>query len=754
MLQHRNRNAAYHFQLPAFVKMVRRANAVPILDSNTVNLLEALTDLLAQIAEFDGYRPPSMDELDFNGLDVSFSFGCKYCDEKQFDVMQALDHIMTDEHPQPKSHKRAKKLERFRIGATNHYRTFLLQKHQLMIRNQLLKSSLDRMIDFYLITKSFLKMTSRYLASLRILEVVPSMIVARGVIELLTQIDSFLTRAKCIESVPEFSAIMSHLIKFDVKFVSKGRAFDEVLPAMNHAAYSSGLKTDYIPPVERNIFSLPPPIASTLPHPTALVGSPIIYNNQPVAPPTPNGLPPSIPPFTAGPPIRMMPAPPPPLPIRSHPVMAVPLMPMHVVNIEQQRIQQMLFNPSAMGIPQQATRATMVFEQQKLTFQAPPPPLPDHVGGATRGNGIPDLPPIFNNSPQQLPPLNQTGTMEHPLLSDDLKRFLVNPQLDSLIENGNYLVTFSKSSVIPGELANVLKVVTPDVKVECFGAKVSGVGYEEDFINLYVNDGKKPKTAESVKLLFNELVAFFTANSDEWVIQNTEEAGIRTHLTVKNNCENLCCRISFDSEIYCSNSKLIRYYMTTFPMCQKLCYFVQEFLKWIDLDFSRYVIVVLVIFYLQRRDFLPTVAQLQSNLPQEERCGPWVINFVPMRPEELKLKDCETDLRRNAIDFFRFYGHQFSFKDSVVCPQLGLAINQLDFFAENDWRMPLKRYKSYLEECKAQGTENVIRFNITPMCVQDLLELTTNISQGIRVVDAGKFIRLCQKAHEFYANNP
>lgn len=204
--------------------MVHRANAVPILDSNTVNLLEALTDLLAKIAEFDGYRAPNMDELDLNGLDVSFSFGCHYCDEKQFNVMQALDHVMTDAHPQQPD-KKASKLQRFREGASGHYQTFLLQKHELMIKNRLLRPSLDMMVDLYLVTKSFLKMTSRFLSSLDILGVVPSTVVARGVIDLLKQIDSLITRAKCIESVPEFNTMVGHLFNFDVKFVSKGKVF-------------------------------------------------------------------------------------------------------------------------------------------------------------------------------------------------------------------------------------------------------------------------------------------------------------------------------------------------------------------------------------------------------------------------------------------------------------------------------------------------------------------------------------------------
>lgn len=137
----------------------------------------------------------------------------------------------------------------------------------------------------------------------------------------------------------------------------------------------------------------------------------------------------------------------------------------------------------------------------------------------------------------------------------------------------------------------------------------------------------------------------------------------------------------------------------------------------------------------------------------------WLINFAPKSADQLKLKDCETDLRKSATDFFQFYGTQFSFKDSVVCPQIGLAINQSDFFAENDWRMPLKRYKTYLEACQAaagaggQDAKNIVRFVTTPMCVQDLLELTTNISRAVNGADTDKFVRLCKMAYEFYSNN-
>lgn len=352
----------------------------------------------------------------------------------------------------------------------------------------------------------------------------------------------------------------------------------------------------------------------------------------------------------------------------------------------------------------------------------------------------------------RLPPLNQTGTADCPVLSADALHFLKQPQLDSLIENGNVLTHFDKSSVIASEIVAALKKVAPIARVECFGAKVSGVGYEEDNVNLYVDDGRHPKKPECVKEMLDTLKNFFTDNSAEWAIQNIHEADIRTHLTVKNVCESVSCRITFASEIYCFNSKLIRYYVETYPMYQKLCYFVQEFVKLIDLDLNRYIIIILVLFYMQKRDFLPTVAQLQSKLPEEKLSDHWLINFVPRKPDQFKLEPLETDLRKSATDFFKFYGVQFSFQESVVCPQIGLALNRTDFLTENMWRMPLKRYKAYIEQSQAGG-DSFPQFEVTPMCVQDPLELTFNVASQVSSADTGKFAQMCKLAYEFYLNN-
>lgn len=734
-LKHRARNAAYHFQLPAYMQIITRLNAVPLLDLNMVTLLEALTDLLGKVASFDGYRPPDHGEYDLRQQEVAFTFGCRFCKSKSYNARQVLDHIMTDDHRQLTLHD-LNRLQKFRINTRNNLREFMFRKQEIMRMNNLHPGQMDTLLDFYLITKNFLKMTSRYLSSLNKLEWVPSKIVAQEVLELLNLIDLLVTKAKCIESVPRFATILQQLLPNELMFAVKGKMFESVHSAIDHA--TSGMRMP--PSVYQNVFSLPPIPPANDPHyqpppPDTLTGSPIV-SNIPRPHFTPNHQP-----AVLMPPMSM---PPPPL---TAALIRLGI-DMHVVNngaqnpqlqSQQQHLlqhqQQLLFNPSMMR---------MSIQQQHMTFQYPPPQLPPPMCP-----GVLNSPPPMDKN-RRLPPVHQA------VLSANVLRFLENPNVDSLVANGNDLMYFAKSSLIPGELKCALKAVAPNTRVCCFGAKVSGVGYEEDQVNLFIDDGIYPKTLNSVNKLIETLKSFINENNNEWVLQDIQENETRTHLTVKNTCENVLCCMTFDSEINCHNSKLINYYIKTFPMYQKLCYFVQEFTTLVDLGFNRYIIIVLVLFYLQKRDHLPSVAQLQSKVSEEKIIGPWLANFTPCKPEDFKLTPCETDLRKSATDFFLFYGKQFSFQESVVCPQIGLALNRTDFLVDRMWKMPLKRYKAYVEECLAKegaAGDSFAQFKVTSMCVQDPLVLTANIASHVSSDDTGKFVHMCNLAYNFCSNN-
>lgn len=735
------RIVAFNLQLSAYIRLIRKVGTIPVLDSNMVNFLQALLDQLVKVTEFDTFQEDSQLERDLRGREVSFSLACTFCHQTGFATgLQLIAHLLGDRHDGISPARRKNRFQQLRVPMMQDLMTFLERERHILSRHHFREALLEPLVDFYFLTKTFLKLTSRYLGALEQLERSPSMAVGRGVDELLGHVINLIEKAQCIESVPHYNALLFQYSIYSVAYTYNGNVFNEISELLKYFSHPTEQRPR---PTPGNIFSLPrpPPPPSTGP-PAALIPTqmftgqnlhimPNAIRTQP-PPPLPRpfiqspaaaaaaamGRPitnhrtaAEIPPFVTHPPPRMVLFPQPPMPF----MMQTPPPPP-----QQQHHRRMSFNPST-----------------------PPPPAAFPPGF------LPAMPPL-------LPPLNEAGTAERPIFNDLLKRFLEDPRLEDLIEAGNALCHFAEASLIPSELVRALNGVVPEgqVVVKCFGAKVSGVGYETDNVNLFVEDGIYPKTQQSIGALFTALLEFFAARSGDWVLQNSKLCGLWTHLKVKNSCENVYCQISFDSEPYCANTRLIQYFTSSYPPCQKLCYFVQEFARLAELNFERNVIVVLAIFYLQMQKALPTVQQLQQNLNQSPNSTLWPSHFNPIPPSDLKLKPIpdSQDIRRIAHGFFHFYGHKLSLPDYVISPYDGQVIPRSDFNPSNEWRLSQQRYRNYLEATSTGKQPERLDVG-KPMCVQDLLVLKTNIATKVTADECGKFVRLCRMADEFYANN-
>ncbi|XP_039437382.1 uncharacterized protein LOC120418917 [Culex pipiens pallens] len=743
-----NRIMGYNLQLQAYARFIRKIGAIPVLDSNMVNFLQALLDQLLKITEFETFREETERERDLHGRDVAFVLACAYCGKVAFPSgVQLLAHLFNDPHDQVRKKNRFKKLHG---PMTQDLVAFLEREKHILTRHHFRETLLEPLVDFYFLTKSFLSQTSRYLEALEKQEQQPSISVGRSVDEILGYVVELIDRAHCIESVPHCSTVLFQYPTYGVAYTCNNIVFTDVNVVMEYLH-----KTPKQPPqIQGNIFSLPRPPPTSLPNQMFAGQNLPMANNRSPMPPRPFvGAPQQsptmgrpitratseIPPFATCPPPRMIMFPQP-MPF----LMRTPSqqMPMNAFSTPQQgpHLRRMLFNPSTPPQTPQSPQSPM--------FQRGPPP-----GFLLQMPPSPGSPPVLGgNAHSSLPPLNEAGTADHPIFNDYLKRFLATPKLDDLIETGNALCHFTAASLIPSELIRALKRTIPEahLTISCFGAKVSGVGYETDNVNLYVDDGTCPKTEPSIGVLFKALLDYFSAHSGDWVLQNSKICGLWTHLKVKNCSENVYCQISFDSEPYCANTRLIRYFTGQYPVCQKLCYFVQEFAKLAELNFERNVIVVLAIFYLQMQNALPTVRHLQTTLDETIA---WSLNFSPLPPSDLKLKPLASqDIRQIGRSFFHFYGHKLTpLSEYVLCPYDGQIIGRSDFSPANEWRLPQPRYRAYLESAAGVQLE---RLDVGgPMCVQDLLVLKTNIAGKVSADDCKKFVRLCRMADEFYANN-
>lgn len=91
--------------------------------------------------------------------------------------------------------------------------------------------------------------------------------------------------------------------------------------------------------------------------------------------------------------------------------------------------------------------------------------------------------------------------------------------------------------------------------------------------------------------------------------------GLKTPVTMlRAYLGELQCDITFDCGLGVENTKLIHRMFSLQPEAFKLYHFVRI---WIHIDafaFKRYMVGLMVLFYLQQKNFLPSVVEMQKNV--------------------------------------------------------------------------------------------------------------------------------------------
>lgn len=218
-----NRILGYNLQLQAYARFIRKIGAIPVLDSNMVNFLQALLDQLHKITEFETFREETERERDLHGRDVAFVLACAYCGKGAFPSgVQLMAHLFNDPHDQVRKKNRFKKLHG---PMTQDLVAFLEREKHILTRHHFRETLLEPLVDFYFLTKSFLSQTSRYLEALEKQEQQPSSSVGRSVDEILGYVVELIDRAHCIESVPHCSTVLFQYPTYGVAYTCNNIVF-------------------------------------------------------------------------------------------------------------------------------------------------------------------------------------------------------------------------------------------------------------------------------------------------------------------------------------------------------------------------------------------------------------------------------------------------------------------------------------------------------------------------------------------------
>jgi len=122
--------------------------------------------------------------------------------------------------------------------------------------------------------------------------------------------------------------------------------------------------------------------------------------------------------------------------------------------------------------------------------------------------------------------------------------------------------------------------------------------------------------------------------------------------------------------------------------------------------FNSYTVVIMVMFFLQSKDILPSVASFQEDVPEElfENC-----NFS-FNKEKQTSSDNNQDISELLVEFFHFY-ECFPFSSEVICPRVGRAVKKEHLQSDE------------MEKKKLQTNKDIV--------VQDPFELAKNLAQNV-----------------------
>lgn len=110
--------------------------------------------------------------------------------------------------------------------------------------------------------------------------------------------------------------------------------------------------------------------------------------------------------------------------------------------------------------------------------------------------------------------------------------------------------------------------------------------------------------------------------------------------------------------------------------------------------------------------------------------------------KDFKVESSDSFLK-HLHEFFKYYA-DFDYKTYVVCPFLGKVIKKRTFAFYHQLPKEMDTYKKI-----SQTDPEAETFRIdSPMCIQDPIDLTQNITKAVKKLQLRRFIKYCAESAE------
>ncbi|KRG01259.1 uncharacterized protein Dmoj_GI23075, isoform D [Drosophila mojavensis] len=283
------------------------------------------------------------------------------------------------------------------------------------------------------------------------------------------------------------------------------------------------------------------------------------------------------------------------------------------------------------------------------------------------------------------------------------------------------------------------------VRIYKFGSRITGIGTRSSDLDVFIDIGNsfhlfEHRAGKNTIAKLRVLRGLFV-DSDDWRIINVIEQARVPIIKTCHLSSGIECDICLNSLGFC-NTTLLKYIFETQPLAQYMCIFLKTWLERCRLteQITTYSMALMVIYYLQIRQLLPSIALLQQgeSMSTKQFVGPWITNFQQKSLSELGMQQIEVTipvLKEYLKDFLKFYA-TFNYERNMVCPYFGkkhILISRIEK------EMP-KRYVDYAN----QNPECALQLR-KPMVVQDPIQLNHNVTKAVTKYALQKLIDYCEQ---------
>ncbi|KAL1400436.1 hypothetical protein pipiens_007436 [Culex pipiens pipiens] len=294
--------------------------------------------------------------------------------------------------------------------------------------------------------------------------------------------------------------------------------------------------------------------------------------------------------------------------------------------------------------------------------------------------------------------INNNQNWKHPKAAAFLHH-VREVDLHKLEETGTKLARNTPTKKITTFLTNHLSLPLGGVKIEIFGSRVMGLAEPGSDVDIHIT--------HSLAYGKSKLTPMIPAAP--WLV--------RTH----HKSLDLELDLSFGSSYVVANAKLVKYLFGLQPTARPMYFLLKKWKQQTELsqNFHTHVLVMLLVFYMQRQKYLPTIRSIING------------------PQKLKNGSFNTSFRTTNFEATIFPGH---------LPMLARGF--FEFYKSFNWAA--NGTCAFDGEVKPKTAFQIAggRKSVPPMMCSDYFDQSRNVAANIARPDYEKFVTACGEASE------